>query len=152
MAWQLIGSITVTPTSSEVVVGPIEVPTYGGVEVKLRQTYPTPFRWGYGLLSYRSQNGLELGTIKVYPRLEFSNYLLGAGLRVDDNIGELIFEPRSYNLRWVLAGFPLSIEVLADLATDLPSDRYQADGFAVAGGTSLTLTQSGDLGRLTFSA
>jgi hypothetical protein len=41
---------------------------------------------------------------------------------------------------------------LADLATDLPSDRYQADGFAVAGGTSLTLTQSGDLGRLTFSA
>ena len=152
MAWQRIGSVTVTPTSTEAVVGPIEVPTYGGVELKLRQTTTTPFRWGFGLLSYRSQNGLELGTIKVWPRMEFSNYLLGGGLRVDDNIGELIFEPRTYNLRWVIAGFPFTVEVLADLATDLPSDRYQADGFAVAGGSSLTLSQSGDLGRLTFSA
>jgi hypothetical protein len=151
MAWQRIGSVTVTPTSTEAVVGPIEVPTYGGVELKLRQTTTTPFNWGFGLLSYRSQNGLELGTIKVWPRTVFSNYLLGGGLRVDANYGELVFEPRSYNLRWVLAGFALTVEVLADLATDLPSDRYQADGFAVAGGTTLTLTQIGDLGRLVFS-
>ena len=149
MAWQSIGSINVGPTTTEAVVGPIEVPTYGGVEIKLRQTSFTPFRWGYGLLSYRSQNGLELGTIKVYPRMEFSNYLLGAGLRVDDNIGELIFEPRSYNLRWVLAGFSLSLEVLADLATDLPSDRYTADGFS--NGTDLIpLILSGSSGRLAF--
>jgi hypothetical protein len=121
------------------------------VEVKVRQVAPTPFRWGYGLLSYRSQNGLELGTIKVWPRLEFSNYLLGAGLRADDNIGELIFEPRTWNLRWVLAGFALTVEVLADLATDLPADRYQADGFAVSGGVSLILSKVGSLGRLVFS-
>jgi hypothetical protein len=151
MAWQLVGTVTVTPTTTEAVVGPIEVPTYGGIELKLRQTAPTPFRWGYGLLSYRSQNGLELGTIRVWPRLEFSNYLLGAGLKVDDNIGQLIFEPRSWNLRWVLAGFALTVEVLADLASNLPSDRYQADGFAVAGGASLTLSQVGSVGRLVFS-
>jgi hypothetical protein len=150
MAWQLIGSVTVTPETTEAVVGPIEVPTYGGVEVKVRQVAPTPFRWGYGLLSYRSQNGLELGTIKVWPRLEFSNYLLGAGLSVFDNTGVLVFEPRTFNLRWVLAGFPLTVEILADLATDLPADRYQADGFASGDGTSLPLTLSGTLGRLSF--
>jgi hypothetical protein len=150
MAWQLIGSVTVTPETDTAVVGAIEVPTYGGIEVKLRQTAPTPFRWGYGLLSYRSVNGLELGTIKVWPRTEFSNYKLGAGLTVADNTGVMIFEPRTWNLRWVLAGFPLTVEVLADLATDLPPDRYQADGFS-SGDVELPLTLSGSLGRLTFS-
>lgn len=150
MAWQRIGVVTITPTTAEAVVGPIELPTYGGVEVKLRQVAPTPFRWGYALLSYRSSNGLELGSIKVWPRLEFSNYLLGAGLSVDDNFGALVIEPRSWNLRWILAGFPLAVEVLADLASDLPSDRYQADGFSVAGGRNLIFTRTGSLGRLTF--
>lgn len=151
MAWQLIGQVTVTPTTDEAVVGPIQVPTFGGVELKLRQTAPTPFRWGYGLLSYRTGNGLELGTIKVWPRQEFSNYLLGAGLSVADNTGVLVFEPRSYNLRWVLAGFPLTVQVLADLASDLPADRYRADGFAVGSGESLPLSPFGNLGRIVFT-
>lgn len=150
MAWQLIGSVTVDPATTEAVVGPIEVPNFGGVEVKLRQTTATPFRWGYGLLSYRTGNGLELGTIKVWPRMEFSNYLLGAGLTVADNTGVLVFEPRTFNLRWVLAGFPLTVEVLADLASDLPSDRYLADGFATGSGAALPLTQSGSQGRIVY--
>jgi hypothetical protein len=149
MAWQRIGTVSVSPTTAQAIVGPIEVPTYGGVEVKVRQVGSTPFRWGFGLLSYRSSNGLELGTIKVYPRPEFSNYLLGAGLTVADNSGVLVFEPRPFNLRWVLAGFALTVQVLADLASDLPSDRYRADGFA-HGGAELQLTQSGNLGRLSF--
>lgn len=151
MAWRLVGSVTVTPTTAEAMVGPIEVPTYGGVDLKVRQTTPTPFRWGYGLLSYRSANGLELGTIKVWPRLEFSYYKLGAAMTAADNTGALIFEPRSWNLRWVMAGFPLTVEVLADLASDLPSDRYTATGFAVAAGRSLTLNKVGNLGRLDFT-
>jgi hypothetical protein len=149
MAWQSIGSINVGPTTTEAVVGPIEVPTYGGVEVKLRQTSYTPFRWGFGLLSFRSDQGLELGTIKVWPRETFSNYKLGAGLGVVSNNGVLVFEPRSYNLRWVLAGFSLSLEVLADLATDLPSDRVLSDGFS-NGAELIPLILSGSSGRLSF--
>jgi hypothetical protein len=149
MAWQSIGSINVGPTSTEVVVGPIEVPTYGGVEVKLRQTSFTPFRWGYGLLSFRSDQGLELGTIKVWPRETFSNYKLGAGLGVVSNSGVLVFEPRSFNLRWVLAGFSLSLQVLADIATDLPSDRVLSDGFS-NGVDLIPLILSGSSGRLSF--
>lgn len=149
MAWQSIGSITVGPTSDLVEVGPIEVPTYGGVEVKLRQTSFTPFRWGYGLLSYRSLYGLELGTIKVWPRETFSNYKLGAGLGVVVNSGVLVFEPRSVNLRWIMAGFSLSLQVLADLATDLPSDRVLSDGFS-DGVNMIPLILSGTTGRLSF--
>ncbi len=150
MAWQLIGSVTVTPDTTEAAVGPIEVPTAGGVQIKLRQLAPTPFSWGYGLMWYRSSAGRELGTIRVWPRLEMTSYLLGDGMAVVDNIGELIFEPRAFNIRWVMAGFPLTVEVLADLATDLPSDRFLADGFATGSGADLTLTSSGSLGRLTF--
>ena len=149
MAWQSVGSINVGPTTTEAEVGPIEVPTYGGVEVKLRQTTFTPFRWGFGLLSFRSDQGLELGTIKVWPRETFSNYKLGTGLGVVSNSGVLVFEPRSYNLRWVLAGFSLSLQVLADIATDLPSDRVLSDGFS-NGSDLIPLILSGSTGRLSF--
>lgn len=149
MAWQSIGTVTVGPTTAEAVVGPIEVPTYGGVELKLRQTEPSPFRWGYGLLSFRSGNGYELGTIKVWPRTTFTAYKLGAGLGVVSNAGILVFEPRSFNLRWVMAGFSLSVQVLADLPSDLPADRVTADGFSFAL-ESLPLVLSGSLGRLSF--
>lgn len=149
MAWQSIGSVTVSPTTSEAVVGPIEVPTYGGVEVKVRQASSTPFRWGFGLLSFRSIHGNELGTIKVWPRTTFSNYKLGAGLGVVSNSGVLVFEPRSWNLRWVLAGFSLSVQVLADIPSDLPSDRALADGFS-NGQDLIPLILSGTSGRLSF--
>lgn len=149
MAWQSIGTVTVSPTTTEAVVGPIEVPTYGGVEVKIRQTSSTPFRWGFGLLSFKSGNGYELGTIKVWPRTTFSHYKLGAGLGVVSNSGILVFEPRSFNLRWVLAGFSLSLQVLADIATDLPSDRVLSDGFS-NGSDLIPLVLSGSSGRLSF--
>lgn len=149
MAWQSIGTVTVSPTTTEAVVGPIEVPTYGGVELKIRQTSSTPFRWGFGLLSFKSGNGYELGTIKVWPRPTFSNYKLGAGLGVVSNSGILVFEPRSFNLRWVLAGFSLSLQVLADIASDLPPDRVLADGFS-NGSDLIPLVLSGSSGRLSF--
>lgn len=149
MAWQSIGTVTVSPTTTEAVVGPIEVPTYGGVELKIRQTSSTPFRWGFGLLSFKSGNGYELGTIKVWPRTTFSHYKLGAGLGVVSNSGILVFEPRSFNLRWVLAGFSLSLQVLADIASDLPSDRVLSDGFS-NGSDLIPLVLSGSSGRLSF--
>jgi hypothetical protein len=151
MAWQLVGAVTVTPATLEAEVGPLAVPTIGGVELKLRQRLPVPFQWRHVLLSYRSQNGLELGTVKAWPRPEFSNVLLGAGLQVADNVGVLVFEPGRWNLRQVAAGFPLTVELLADVESELPADRYLADEFSTAGGQSIPLTLSGSLGRLEFS-
>jgi hypothetical protein len=122
----------------------------GGLRVRVQQLGSTPFQWGFGLLSYQSSNGLELGTIQVYPRSISSSYLLGAGMTVDDTSGQLIFEPRTWNLKWVQAGFSLSVVVLAYLAGTLPADRYTAPGFVGAGGQLIPLVLSGTLGRLSF--
>jgi hypothetical protein len=150
VAWQYIGSVTVSPATTEVVVGSITVPTTGGLQVKMLQTTSAPFQFGYGLLSYRSTYGKELGIIRVWPRTEFTSYWMGEGLTVVDNQGLLVFEPRTWNLRWVEAGFPLSIDFLADLPTDLPGDRYQSDGFADGLGNELFLSPSGPQGRIGF--
>lgn len=152
MAWQRIGIVTISPTSDAVVVGPIEVPAYDGFEVRVRLlSGPYPFQFGYGLLSYRSSLGKELGTIKVWPKNEPEDYVLGKGQICTDTTGVLVFEPRTWSLRWVKAGFSLVVEVLADLANDqLPFDRYQAPGF-VFDGSELLLFQSDGLAQLVIS-
>ncbi len=150
MAWQLVGRVTVGPFDDSVVVGPIEVPTAGGFEFSVRQVEPTPFKWGNGLVSFVSSQGRELGTEQVWPKLQRESYYLGDNLTVLENSGVLIFEPRLWNLRWVRAGFPLVLEFLADLATDLPPDRFRAPGFSLDDGAPLLLELAGDLGRLRF--
>lgn len=150
MAWVYVGSATIGPDSGVVTVGAITVPTYGGVQLKVGNATQTPFPFGFCLLSYRSTYGLELGTIRVWPKPELVSYALGRGLTVDDNNGVIQVEPRTWNLRWVRAGFSLSFDVLADLASDLPADRVLPDGYATVSGGELSLTPAGGQGRLTF--
>lgn len=150
MSWAVIGGASFSPTTQEATVGSVTVPDSGGLAVKVRLTTPAPFQFGYCLLSYRSAFGRELGTIRVWPRAETTAYLLGEGLTVLDNSGVLVIEPRSWNLRWVAAGFPLSVQVLADVEAGLPVDRFRPDGFASQDGTVLNLTPSGPGGLLTF--
>lgn len=151
MAWQLIGRAVVGPFDDLVEVGPIEVPTSGGFAFSVRQVEPTPFRWGNGLVSFVSSQGRELGTVQVWPKDERENYYIGANLVAVDNVGTLVFEPRLWNLRWVRAGFPLELEFLADLATDLPPDRFLSPGFRRDDGSPLLLRLAGALGRLLFN-
>lgn len=150
MAWQYIGNAIFGPDDSLLTVGSIEVPTYGGVQLKVLLNTPAPFQFGYCLLSYQSSYGRELGTIRVWPRGQLTSYYLGAGMTVVDNFGSIVLEPRTWNLRWVKAGFQLSVDVLADLPSDLPPDRYTVDGFSTDTGTELYLTPYGTIGRLGF--
>lgn len=151
MAWEEIGTVTVSPDDDEVVVGPIQVPTFNGLPVRVQLLGgPYSFQFGYGLLSYSSSRGKELGTVRVWPKTEAETYLLGQGLTVSDNTGVLKFRARTWNLRWVEAGFPLTLRVWADLAGDLPpAVPYVSPGFS-DGLTDLTLTVLGQLARLTF--
>ena len=151
MSWSVIGSASFSPSSEEVTVGPVTVPESGGVAVKIRLTTPAPFQFGYCLLSYRSAFGRELGTIRVWPRAESTVYKLGEGLSVLDTSGVFVIEPRSWNLRWVAAGFGLTIQVLADVDVGLPVDRFAPDGFASLTGGGLDLVPSGPGGLLDFT-
>jgi len=151
MSWQRIGSITVGPESDEVQVGRIEVPSQGGIELMCRQTSPYQgFKFAYGLLSFESALGRELGTVKCWPVPEWTAFRLGEGLSSLSGAGSLVFEPRSYNLYWVRAGFPWSIEFMADIGLDLPADRVRVPGFVNTLDVILPLVKVGTQGRIQF--
>jgi len=151
MAWTRIGSVTVRPESDEVVVGTIEVPPQDGIEVMVRQTSPVQgFRFAYGILSYRSLNGKELGSVKVWAGPDWEAVRLGDGLSALYRSGVLLFRPRSANLRWVKAGFPWSLEFMADIGFDLPADRHRTPGFVDAVDRLLPLVRVGTQGRVQF--
>ena len=152
MAWNLIGSAQIGPDLERVTVGQVQAPEVGGLIVKVGALTSAPFQFGYCLLSYVSSYGRELGTVRVWPRQELEVYHLGEGLRVRDRFGSLVLEPRTWNLRWIKAGFPLSITVLADLPDPVLDGALTPDGFTTAGGADLFLSPSGDAGRLTFPA
>jgi hypothetical protein len=151
MAWVRVGSVTVRPETGQVVVGAIEVPPQDGIEIMVRQTSPVQgFKFAYGLVSFRSVLGLELGTIKVWAGPEWQSYKLGAGLSALYRTGALLFEPRSYNLRWVKAGFPWALEFMADVGIELPGDRVRAPGFVDSVDRALRLVGVGTSGRIAF--
>jgi hypothetical protein len=151
MAWTRVGSITVRPESDVVRVGVIEVPPQGGIELMVRQVSPYQgFNFAYGLVSFRSPLGRELGTVKCWPGPEWTAFALGEGLSSLSRAGELLFEPRSYNLRWVKAGFPWSVEFMADIGFDLPQDRVRVPGFVNTIDILLPLVKVGTQGRIQF--
>jgi hypothetical protein len=151
MAWTRIGTVTVSPETELAVIGPVTVPQVGGVEVSVRQISPAgPFRFAYGLLSFESGNGRDLGTVKVWATEQHTSYRLGDGLSTQDPDGRLVFEPRSYNLRWVKAGWPWTLEFLADVGTVLPPDRFRSPGFVDGLNRLLGLAAAGSTGRVQF--
>ena len=150
MTWRLIGSVSVTPTSGELIVGQVTVPPQGGIEVRVKQTSaPRGFRFAFGLLSFVSPLGRELGVIKVWPDPIATDYLLGAGMSAQSRTGNLTFDGRSFNLAWVKAGYPLGISVWADEPGSLPADRVTPE-LADRAGRLLRLLRVGQSGRIAF--
>jgi len=151
MAWQRIGSVTVKPETTIAAFGSVEVPPEDGIELMIRQTSPDRgFRFAYGLVSLQTSRGRELGTVKAYPGSEWNAFRLGEGLSCLSGSGVLQFEPRHYNLRWVKAGFPWTVELMADVGTRLPGDRIQTPGFVDPANRILQLVRAGTYGRVRF--
>jgi hypothetical protein len=121
---QSLGQINVGSIDLDVEVGPVTLPA-GTDALYVRMTQiggSSPWLFSFGLLSWRSANGRELGTVKAYPHLEGELYRLGVGLSPVERTGSLWFSPRSYNLAWVKSGERLSL-----------SFQYEAGSFATAG-------------------
>lgn len=150
MAWQFVGGATFGPNTSEVVAGSITVPRTGGVQIKVVSDSGQNFQFGFCLLGFRSSFGFELGMIRVWPRGDFTSYWLGEGMRVVDTVGEIVLFPRTWNLRWIEAGFPLSVGVLADLPDPVYVDTFTPNGYGSTVGADLSLAPVGGLGSLQF--
>ena len=137
-----VGQITVTPDSGVINVGAFSLGAgEDTIWVEVQQVSPDgPWPFSFGILGFETTYGHELGTIKVFPSSTSSNYKLSVGLPPSVQTGVITFEPRSYNLAWVRAGTPWSLNFSARSGQ---SCGVPGDGPAF--GTRATLGVLGDL-------
>ena len=65
-----------------------------------------PWPWSYGLLTWITDNGRELGTVKINGVCEGEVFRLGVGLPPLERTGDVLFTPRSYNRAWISISDP----------------------------------------------
>lgn len=111
----LVGQVTVTPESGIINVGEFSL---GAAEdtlwVEVRTVSPPgPWPFSYGILGFQTSIGNELGRQKVWPSATPGTYRLTNYLAPTVQTGQITFEPRSYNLAWIKAGYPWTVEFYA---------------------------------------
>jgi len=105
--------VTVVPESPS----PVEVGTFDlgeshdtiWIKVTSAPSGGCPWPWTYGLLTWISTEGRELGTVKINGVCEGEVFRLGVGRSPLVRSGMLQFEPRSYNLAWIKLGHPWTL-------------------------------------------
>ena len=90
-----------------------------------------PWPWSYGLFTWITENGRELGTVKVNGVCEGEVFRLGVGLAPEFRTGRLGFTPRNYNLKWIELGNPWY------LTFSFKTGQEQAAGPELVGGSTL---------------
>ena len=111
VGWQTIGELTFTPDDLTTVVGNFSMDAdQDTIWVKVTSlSPPTPWPWSYGILSWKSSAGNELGSVKAYSEQLGEVFRLGVGLPPSQRAGSITFEPRSYNLAWIKQGNPWTL-------------------------------------------
>lgn len=145
LSWSPVGSVSVGPTSGKTTVGDVTLqPGDDTIWVRVRQLGgESPWPYGFGLLSWQSSAGRELGTAKAWGHSEGEVIRLGVGLQPAATTGVLVFEPRSYSLSWVKASgavWALSFEAQSGTTGGIGGPSGFAGGF-VAQGAGLELAR-----------
>ena len=111
MPFSPLGEITVQANDTRVVVGSFSIEQGDDtIWVDVQQTTPSgPWPWSYGILSWQTEFGLELGSIKAYTANAGEVFRLGVGRAPRSRTGSIVYEPRSFNLAWVQKGYPLTL-------------------------------------------
>ena len=126
-----IGSVSVSAGTHEVSVGAVTLgPGADTLWVKVtQQGGESPWPWGFGLVSFVTAQGRELGTAKIYGNTDGEVFRLGNGLPPVERSGMLVFRPRSFSLSWLRAGnatWNLSFEARSGTTTasSAPTVRF----------------------------
>ena len=108
MSWETVGTVNVGPQDREVLVGSFSLEEDDDtLFLRITQTSPsTPWNYSFGLVTFRSSVGQELGTTKVYGSVYGECYRLGIGLPPLERSGNIFFTPRSYNRSWISIADP----------------------------------------------
>ena len=147
--WTTVGEKTFTPDDLETVIGPFVMgqddDTLWVRITQLNGQVNSP--WSYGILSWRSSNGFELGSVKAYGETESEVFRLGVGRPPYERSGLLTFEPRSFNLGWVKNGYPWQLRFECASGITTPSSNPGQDirsvisGFVSVAGDGLSLVR-----------
>ena len=117
--WQTVGTRTFTPDDLTEVVGSFSMEEdHDTLWVRITQTNgQTPQVFSYGILSWKTSNGYELGSTKAYGDTESEVFRLGIGRPPYERTGQLTFEPRGFNLGWIQNGYPWTLKFEAASGT-----------------------------------
>lgn len=101
MTWVSVGTVSLTASDFSKVVGTVQLPPSGGLEVRIRQVSPAEtslFR--SGRFHVQTTSGRTFGTRRFWGHLEGEDYQLGGdGLTSDETQGQLVIEPGLLNLK-----------------------------------------------------
>ena len=139
--WQTIGELTFTPDDLTTVVGDFSLDAdQDTIWIKVTSlSPPTPWPWSYGILSWQTSAGNELGSVKAYSEQLGEVFRLGVGLPPSQRSGRITFEPRSYNLAWIKKGNPWTLRFEAQSGNSSTPPSFPDFG------TRATLGVLGDL-------
>lgn len=125
-SWTMVGERTFTPDDASSVIGGISLSDEDDtIWVRITQlNEPGPWPWSYGILGWKTTEGFELGSVKCFADTVGEVTKLSVGLRPLVRTGELIFQPRSFNLAWIKRGNPWTLRFDAKVGSsgsgDLP--------------------------------
>ena len=147
MSWAEVGSVNVGPQDREVLVGSFSMePEEDTIWFRVTQTSPEDcWNYAFGLLTWRTSFGQELGTEKVYGDIRGEVFQLGVGLPPLERTGSVYFTPRAYNRRWISIADPPTWSLTFEAQSG-----FASSGGAPAFGTRATLTTIADLAGKTL--
>ena len=98
-----LGSLVVGPNDTELWLDGITLDADDDLLwLRVTQTSPVEsWKYSFGLASFISDDGAELGTTKIFGNLYGEVFAIGVGRPPSVRTGRLRFVARHYNLRWV---------------------------------------------------
>lgn len=135
MTWSELGSVSITASDLYVDLGPVVM----GIDddtiwLHVTQTSPTEnWKYSFGIASFISSEGAELGSTKVYGNQLGEVYALGVRRPPLDRTGFIRFRPRHYNLQWV------ALDASPNWSLDFQWESGQSGSGVLSLGTRSTL-------------
>ena len=103
LEWNQINAVTFSPTDDLVVVGAFNLAEQADtLWIRITQISPdSQNNFAYGIVSWQSDNGRELGSTKAYGTTVGEVYQLPVTKAPGSRQGSIVFMPRLYNLKWI---------------------------------------------------
>ena len=103
LEWTQVNTVSFSPNDDEVVVGAFTLAEQADtLWIRITQIDPTSQNnFAYGIVSWQSENGRELGSTKAYGTTVGEVFQLPVTKAPGSRQGSIVFMPRLYNLKWI---------------------------------------------------